>query len=139
MQQKICPKCKAETAVAAATCPTCGHTFRTQFTQLSMPAPPPYSGQVASSPDAIRVAPGTHPTGLVILLALLCVPGLASLVNRQYAKAVVLFMATAAATVLTFFLFGIGGAAVAMLGAADAICIGNRLNRGETVEQWQVF
>lgn len=139
MQQKICPQCKSAAAVDARICPSCGHTFRTQFTQLLPPPPPNYPRPLASSPDAIRVAPGTHPTGLVILLALFCVPGLASLVNRQYGKGVVLFMATAAATVLTFFLFGIGGAAVAMLGAADAICIGNRLNRGETVEQWQVF
>ncbi len=80
-----------------------------------------------------------HPVLLVGLLGFLCVPGLAQMVNRQYLKGVVVFFSVAAAIGATFFLAGVGGAVVGVAAAIDALCVANRLNRGEIIGPWTSF
>lgn len=160
-QEKICPACKHLAPLSAASCTSCGHAFRTQFspppvgqTQAFVPPPAPtvYPPPIYPPPDylppaygpsytreAIQVMPGTHPVWLVVILSLFCVPGLASLVNRQYAKAMVTFFSVFTAIALTIFLFGLGGILLEIAVAWDAIVIANRLNAGEAIGPWQMF
>lgn len=59
VQVKICPKCSSPNSLDAATCPRCGHQFRTQFTHPGAqpqspqgPYVPPTQGQYAQPVQA---------------------------------------------------------------------------------------
>lgn len=166
-QGKICPRCEAVAPLTAAFCQQCGHGFRTQFpppplghrqpapTQAVPPAvlPPPYQQQppyesppytttggvvyhVAAPPaDTIQFLAGTHSVALVVILALF-ITGTGQMVNKQVIKGVVLLLA---AVVLLPLTLGVGWFVIAITAFIDAICIANRLNRGEAVRQWQWF
>ena len=152
-----CPACGLSVRVGAISCPHCRYSpHKPPVPPISRPTPVPdiaddifpVSGIVSAMPtpkvrlhskDAIEVARGTHPVGFVVLLSLVCIPGMASMVNRQYGKGFFYIVATVAAAVLTSWIFCIGVVPVTLIAVLDSIVIGCRLNRGEIVEQWQFF
>lgn len=106
---KKCPKCQTVAAIDAPVCAACGHQFRTQFTQpvgqvppqptqptQSMytgagPGVPTYQAPSAVNPGMVGLTPTSHSPVIALLLALFfpCLPGIATVYNRQYAKAAV--------------------------------------------------
>jgi TM2 domain-containing membrane protein YozV len=107
------------------------------------PAPPPYTpppiiiynAPQMLPPGTIQVQPGTHSVALAIILAFF-ITGTGQMVNKQGAKGVVLLLSAILFGALTL---GIGWAVIGMASFIDAICIANRLNRGEDVGPWQSF
>lgn len=151
LQFKICPVCRLQATLDADRCVQCGHIYRTKFPPPAQPSPgnsapqqpPPQTQaftpvfvQPPNPADYIYVQPGAHPWVLAGLASLCCITGLGQLVNRQYLKAIVVFIAS--------FMLGLatGGLSVLAtwpLSAVDAFIIGQRLHRGEIVGQWQFF
>ena len=167
--EKICPACAAHAPIQAPTCQQCGHVFRTKFappleqTQMYQPGinppgvtppqglipalppvyppptqPPPiiiYNAPQTMPAGTVQLAPGTHSVALAIVLAFFIV-GTGQMVNKQPAKGVVTMLTAILVGVPTW---GIGWAIVSIASFIDAICIANRLNRGEPVGPWQWF
>jgi len=106
---KKCPKCQTVAAITAPVCAACGHQFRTQFTQPVNQTPPQqtqptqamppgigqgtpaYQAPSATNPGMVGLTPTNHSPVIALLLALFlpCLPGIATVYNRQYAKAAV--------------------------------------------------
>ena len=161
--QKACPKCQQQCPVNTPLCASCGHVYRTKFpepplddrTQAISPpsySPPPYqpnnyqSNNYQSpqpvyivSGDTIQVPAGTHPVVLSILLSLLCLPGLATMTNRQMVKGIVIMLSAFAMAFIGVFTLFIPLAVVWIASIIDAISVANRLNRGEAIGQWTSF
>ena len=85
--------------------------------------------------DSIQVLPGSHPVVLIAIVSLFCMP-IGTMMNRQYIKALVALMCM---FVIGAFTWGIGGFVVGIMAYVDALCVANRLNRGEIIGQWTSF
>lgn len=100
------------------------------------PAPyPPYQPPYPYRPDVIQMPPGTHSVAAAVILALLF-NGAGQMINRQVAKGVVLLLS---AIVLGVVTLGVAWLVITVLALVDAVCVANRLNRGEPVGPWQWF
>ena len=166
--EKVCPSCGFHAPVNAPTCGNCGHAYRTKFTppdqtqmftpgmmsppgQITPPnyqPPPNYQQPPVNQPPiiiyappqqlplgTIQVQPGTHSVALAIILAFF-ITGTGQMVNKQGLKGVVILLSAILFGALTL---GIGWAIIGLASFIDAICIANRLNRGEPVGPWQSF
>jgi len=103
-----------------------------QYPPQYPPAPyPPYPYR----PDIIQMPPGTHSVAAAVILALLF-NGAGQMMNRQVTKGIVLLLS---AIVLGAITLGIAWLLITVLALVDAVCIANRLNRGEPVGLWQWF
>lgn len=79
--------------------------------------------------------PGTHSVAAAVILALLF-NGAGQMMNKQVTKGIVLLLS---AIVLGVVTLGVVWLVITTLALVDAICIANRLNRGEPVGPWQWF
>ncbi len=73
---------------------------------------------------------------LVVLLSLVCFCGAVQVYNRQYAKAVVIFIASIGFALIT------GGLAMICIWPIlilDGILVGSKLNQGMAVGHWDFF
>ena len=153
--EKRCPTCHAIAQIDQAQCQGCGRQFRTQFVAPDPPpardektmavprgwVPPPdtplalYHQPVVVRSNILRVPVGSHPVTLAIVLSIF-ITGAGQLVNRQYAKAALMFIG---AIVLAWPTMFIGSIAIGIVGIIDTVQIAQRLNRGEAVGDWQFF
>ena len=100
------------------------------------PAPyPPYQPPYPYRPGVIQMPPGTHAVAAAVILALLF-NGAGQMMNKQVTKGIVLLLS---AIVLGVVTLGVAWLVITTLALVDAICIANRLNRGEPVGPWQWF
>lgn len=88
-------------------------------------------------PGVIQVPPGTHPVVLVIVLSIIFGGWVGMLINRQIAKG--LIYGLLAGTVIGMLTCGVGWIILYPLTVIDAIMVANRLNRGESIREWQFF
>ena len=150
---KICPQCQEPAAMNAAACARCGRVYRTtapppmQQTQVVLPPPPqyqqPYHPQAPpptpysqSPPLGISVQPGYHSPMVAVLWGFLCCLPFGQFYNKQYAKGLVMLLVFFG---LAFFTHGVAWVMAWPLALMDAYRIAERLNRGETVGEWQSF
>jgi len=95
---------------------------------MSMPEPLQQSG--------IRRTPGGHSVFVAAILSLCCILGFGQFYNGQMIKGVVLILVSIVAAVITA---GFSILLTLPVSILDAILIAQRLNRGETVRDWQWF
>jgi hypothetical protein len=114
--------------------------------------PPIYVGPAQDKPDPnqpgiIQMPPGSHSVAAAAVMALL-VTGGGQMVNKQTTKGVVILISAFVLTALTFVLtaltLGLAWPSICLVSFTlvsliDAVCIANRLNRGEPVGSWQWF
>ncbi len=140
---KQCPTCRTLVELSVQTCPGCHHFFTTQFpppqTQAFYPPPQPpvpiYAP--AAPPGMISAVPGTHPATLAIILSVFFGPWAGAIINRQVAKGLVIYLVCAG--ILAWFTCGLAMLLIWPIGLIDTVVIANKLNRGETVGEWQFF
>ena len=153
---KICPQCQEAATMSAASCARCGRVYRTtappsmQQTQVIQPPqyqqppyPPQYPPQAPpptpysqSPPTGISVQPGYHSPMVAVLWGFLCCLPFGQFYNKQYAKGLVMLLVFFG---LAFFTYGLAWIIAWPLALMDAYRIADRLNRGETVGEWQSF
>ena len=151
---KICPACSTIAQLTASYCLRCGRQYQTVFLPPQYPPPPPpapyrgqpYQGQPPTPhppypppypyrSDVIQMPPGTHSVAAAVILALLII-GTGQMVNRQATKGVTILLSSIVLGVVTL---GAAWFVISIVALIDAVCIANRLNRGEPVGPWQWF
>ena len=148
---KICPQCQEAAAMNAASCARCGRVYRTtapppmQQTQVVQPPPPqyppsypppPFHSYGQCPPQGISVQPGTHLPVIALLLSLIFFVCAGQFYNKQVTKGLALLVAS---VVLAVFTAGLSMLITYPMAIIDAYLIGQRLNRGEVVGEWQWF
>jgi TM2 domain-containing membrane protein YozV len=137
---KACPTCQRTLSAAASQCPQCGHPFR-----VCPICRTPLSAQTQQCPQCLHCF---HPMGgliqrpagrsspwVAIGLSLLC-SGAGQMYNGQWAKGVVVLLAT----ILAALVLGcLGAFLLYILAISDAFAIAERLNRGEPIAAWSWF
>lgn len=146
---KVCPQCHEPAHMQSGQCVRCGRMFRTtapppiQQTQV-FGVPPqiqaPYNGYgpppTPQRPPGIAVYPGSHSPMIAVLLSLICVICFGQFYNKQIIKGMVMLLFV---LVLGFFTGGLSLFLTWPLALIDAYKIADRLNRGETITEWQWF
>lgn len=148
-QYKVCPRCDAQAAATAPSCPQCAHAYPvntvppqdSEHSRISEAPPLPHLNYqqhpelLVAEPGMIQVRQGTHRVGTAILINLL-LTGAGQMYNKQVAKGFALLLAAVGISIITN---GIGGIGVLIFCMVDAGKVGARLNRGEAVGKWQFF
>lgn len=96
--------------------------------------PPQYPYQYQDG-EFIKMPAGQHNVAMAVVIALFLNGG-GQFVNKQTGKGWVILLL---AVLLGSATYGIGWLVVSIFGLADAICIAQKLNRGEAVRKWQWF
>ena len=151
---KVCPGCRQPSELHAQQCLSCGYLYPQQYPPAGYPPAgiPPYQAYAPYAvppPGYVVVPPGTHSAGLAVLFSLLLLGG-GQLYNRQVAKGLTLIFSYLGIGLASwFFLLITLGFGILIIGplllvflilvSVDAYKIGERLNRGELVGQWQWF
>jgi hypothetical protein len=150
---KICPGCQNPAQLSAVACSACGHQYRTQFVPppiqqtQSIQAQPSFN-LPQQRPGFVQVPAGSHSAVAAMLLSLF-IPGGGQFYNQQKTKAIIVFLSAPGLFFFSLWLvFFTHGASfflwffipvVWCLQVIDATLIAGRLNRGETVGDFQVF
>ncbi len=151
---KQCPQCGLVTPLNTPACTQCGHQFRTQFTQATqqtqMIIPPPQQPPLQQYPqytpfvgyDMITRPPGSHSALAAGALSCLGLLGGGQMYNGQVIKGLVNLAVSFVLWIITLLLFLLPLLIFIpfwLLVTIDAVCIAQRLNRGEPVGQWKCF
>jgi TM2 domain-containing membrane protein YozV len=129
-----CLACGQPLDVSAETCIACGRVLPPHASagRHAVTAARPYE---SFGRPRIQVQSGTHSVTLAILLGFF-MTGTGQMANKQLAKGITLLIAAVLLAVPTI---GMGAVIVWLVAFIDAICVANRLNRGEPITEWTWF
>lgn len=132
---KSCPKCGGDRSDDVTFC-LCGHRFpegEPTATETNYPRETPKKiGKI------VGVA-GKHPPILAVFISVLCVLGGGQFYNRQSGKGFIILAYGLAAAMLAANLWLVTLVVLLLISGTDAYLIAQRLNRGDTVDEYKWF